>query len=177
MSTQPNDVMVTAASSGFGSLTARALAEAGHIVYAGMRATAGPNAPAVAALAQVERERGVRIGAVEMDVQDQESVDAAIDHMLTEQERIDVVVHHAGHLVLGPAEAFTVAQLAEVYDVNVLSTQRVNHAVLPIMRRQQRVLLVWVGPPRPAADTRPSWGPDPPPKPRWTPSPRATRPS
>jgi NAD(P)-dependent dehydrogenase (short-subunit alcohol dehydrogenase family) len=52
-------VVVTGASSGFGNLTARALAEAGHIVYAGMRATADRNAPAVAALARLREERGV----------------------------------------------------------------------------------------------------------------------
>ncbi|MFF4906447.1 SDR family NAD(P)-dependent oxidoreductase [Streptomyces sp. NPDC001260] len=137
--------MVTGASSGFGNLTARALAEAGHIVYAGMRATADRNAPAVAALTEFAKVRGVRITAVEMDVQKQDSVDAAVDHVMTEHERIDVVVHNAGHMVLGPAEAFTPDQLAEVYDINVLSTQRVNRTVLPIMRRRRQGLLVWVG--------------------------------
>ncbi|WP_427164423.1 SDR family NAD(P)-dependent oxidoreductase [Streptomyces sp. C1-1] len=142
---QQNVVVVTGASSGFGNLTARALAEAGHIVYAGMRATADRNAPAVAALTRFGKDRGVRIAAVDMDVQEQESVDAAIDHVMSEHERIDVVVHNAGHMVLGAAEAFTPDQLAEVYDINVLSTQRVNRTVLPIMRRRGRGLLVWVG--------------------------------
>ncbi|MCC3654215.1 SDR family NAD(P)-dependent oxidoreductase [Streptomyces sp. S07_1.15] len=145
MTAQPQVVVVTGASSGFGNLTARALAEAGHIVYAGMRATADRNAPAAAALAEFKRDRGAEIAAVEMDVLEQESVDAAIDRVMTEQERVDVVVHNAGHMVLGPAEAFTVDQLAGVYDVNVLSTQRVNRTVLPVMRRRQRGLLVWVG--------------------------------
>ncbi|WP_327189223.1 SDR family NAD(P)-dependent oxidoreductase [Streptomyces xinghaiensis] len=145
MTAQPQVVVVTGASSGFGNLTARALAEAGHIVYAGMRATADRNAPAVAALAEFKKDRGAEIAAVEMDVLEQESVDAAIDRVMTEQKRVDVVVHNAGHMVLGPAEAFTVDQLAGVYDVNVLSTQRVNRTVLPVMRRRQRGLLVWVG--------------------------------
>ncbi|MEU9454585.1 SDR family oxidoreductase [Streptomyces sp. NPDC048277] len=143
--TQPNVVVVTGASSGFGNLTARALAEAGHTVYAGMRATADRNTPAMAALAELKKARGVQIAAVEMDVQDQASVDTAIDHVMAEQGRVDVVVHNAGHMVLGPTEAFTVAQLTDVYDVNVLSTQRVNRTVLPIMRKQGRGLLVWVG--------------------------------
>ncbi|MCX4404198.1 SDR family NAD(P)-dependent oxidoreductase [Streptomyces sp. NBC_01764] len=145
MSVQPKVVVITGASSGFGNLTARALAEAGHLVYAGMRATTSRNAPAVAALAQVKKDRGVQITAVEMDIQKQESIDAAVDQVMAEQERVDVVVHHAGHMVLGPAEAFTVAQLAHVYDVNVLSTQRVNRTMLPIMRAQGQGLLVWVG--------------------------------
>ncbi|MFE1857988.1 SDR family NAD(P)-dependent oxidoreductase [Streptomyces anandii] len=145
MTAHPAVVLVTGASSGFGNLTARALADAGHTVYAGMRASEGRNAPAAAALAEFGRERGVRVSAVEMDVQDQESVDGAVGLVTAEQGRIDVVVHNAGHMVLGPAEAFTVDQLADVYDVNVLSTQRVNRAVVPVMRRQGRGLLVWVG--------------------------------
>jgi NAD(P)-dependent dehydrogenase (short-subunit alcohol dehydrogenase family) len=39
-----------------------------------------------------------------------------------------VIVHNVGHMVFGPAEAFTPEQFAELYDVNVLSTQRVNRA-------------------------------------------------
>ena len=49
-------IVVTGASSGFGALTARALARAGHIVYAGIRDTATRNAPQVAAAAQDARD-------------------------------------------------------------------------------------------------------------------------
>lgn len=48
-------------------------------------------------------------------------------------------------MVFGPAEAFTPEQLAELYDVNVLSTQRVNRSTLPILRKQGGGLVVWVG--------------------------------
>jgi DNA-binding PucR family transcriptional regulator len=41
-------IVVTGASSGFGAMTVRALADAGHIVYAGMRGTAGHNEAAAA---------------------------------------------------------------------------------------------------------------------------------
>jgi hypothetical protein len=40
-------ILITGASSGFGALTARALAHASHTVYASMRETAGHNAPQV----------------------------------------------------------------------------------------------------------------------------------
>jgi NAD(P)-dependent dehydrogenase (short-subunit alcohol dehydrogenase family) len=55
------------------------------------------------------------------------------------------VIHNAGHMVLGPAEAFTPEQLAQQYDVNVLSTQRVNRALLPAMRERGGGLLLWIG--------------------------------
>jgi NADP-dependent 3-hydroxy acid dehydrogenase YdfG len=57
---------------------------------------------------------------------------------------LDVIVHNAGHMVFSTAEAFTPGQFAELYDVNVLSTQRVNRAALPQLRKQGPGLLVWV---------------------------------
>jgi NAD(P)-dependent dehydrogenase (short-subunit alcohol dehydrogenase family) len=138
-------VLITGASSGFGNLTARALARAGHTVHAGMRETAGRNAPAVAALAELAGAEGVDVRAVEMDVLDQASVDTAVADVVAASGHVDVVVHNAGHMVLGPTEAFTPEQLAALYDVNVLSTQRVNRAVLPGMRDRGSGLLLWVG--------------------------------
>jgi len=81
---------------------------------------------------------------VELDVSSDASVNAGIEQVIAENGRLDVVVHNAGHMVYGPAEAFTPEQYAELYDVNVLSTQRVNRAALPHLRRQGRGLLVWV---------------------------------
>ncbi len=141
----PRVVLVTGASSGFGNLAARSLARAGHVVYAGMRATGARNAPAVAELAALSAAEGVDVRGIELDVQDQASVDAAVARLVADQGRIDVVVHNAGHMVLGPVEAFTTEQVAEQYDVNVLSTQRVNRAALPVMRSQGSGHLVWVG--------------------------------
>jgi NAD(P)-dependent dehydrogenase (short-subunit alcohol dehydrogenase family) len=138
-------IIISGASSGFGAMTARALADAGDTVYAGMRATTGRNAPAVADLNAYAADHSVTLRAVEMDVASQASVDAAIKQIIADTGRLDVVVHNAGHMVLGPAEAFTVEQVADIYDVNVLSTQRVNRAALPHLRAQRDGLLVWVG--------------------------------
>ena len=139
-----NVIVITGASSGFGALTARALADAGHTVYAGMRETTGRNAPQVRSATEYATRHQVDLRAIELDVNAQESVDAAIAQVESEHGRIDVVIHNAGHMVVGPAEAFTPEQLAELYDVNVLSTQRVNRAVLPGMRHRGDGLVVWV---------------------------------
>jgi NAD(P)-dependent dehydrogenase (short-subunit alcohol dehydrogenase family) len=78
----------------------------------------------------------VDLRSVELDVASQDSVDAAVAHILDAHGRLDVVVHNAGHMVLGPSEAFTPEQVEEIFDVNFLSTQRLNRAALPHLRRQ-----------------------------------------
>ncbi|MFE0878708.1 SDR family oxidoreductase [Streptomyces smyrnaeus] len=138
-------VLVTGASSGIGALSVRALARAGHTVYAGIRRTATRNATAVAELTRYGTDHPVDVHAVELDVTSQDSVDAAVDRVFAERGRLDVVVHNAGHMVLGAAEAFTVEQFADLYDVNVLGTQRVNRAALPKLRERGSGLLVWIG--------------------------------
>jgi NAD(P)-dependent dehydrogenase (short-subunit alcohol dehydrogenase family) len=142
--TADNVIVITGASSGFGALTARTLALAGHTVYAGMRETTGRNAPQAQAAADFSAEHNASLRAIEMDVSSQESVDAAIAQVAAGHGRIDVLIHNAGHMVAGPAEAFTPEQLAELYDVNVLSTQRVNRAALPGMRARGTGLVIWV---------------------------------
>ena len=137
-------IVITGASSGFGALTARALARAGHTVYAGIRDTASRNAPQVAAAQQFAREHKVDLRTVELDVQLDASVEVGIAQVIAETGRIDVIVHNAGHMSYGPAEAFTPEQFAQLYDINVLSAQRVNRAALPQLREQRQGLVVWV---------------------------------
>ncbi|WFU91373.1 SDR family oxidoreductase (plasmid) [Rhizobium sp. CC1099] len=137
-------ILITGASSGFGAMAAREAAKAGDIVYASMRETAGRNANQVAEIEKYSSDNGVELHAIELDVQSDDSADHAVRTIINKHGRIDVIVHNAGHMVLGPAEAFTPEQYAELYDINVLSTQRVNRAVLPHMRQQGNGLVVWV---------------------------------
>jgi NAD(P)-dependent dehydrogenase (short-subunit alcohol dehydrogenase family) len=138
-------IVITGASSGFGALAARALAKAGHTVYASMRETAGRNATQVEAAKQFSIDNNVDLRTIELDVASQQSADEAIRIIVQRDGRLDVVIHNAGHMVFGAAEAFTPEQLAQVYDTNVLSTQRVNRAALPQLRKQRNGLVLWVG--------------------------------
>jgi NAD(P)-dependent dehydrogenase (short-subunit alcohol dehydrogenase family) len=152
-------IVITGASSGFGRLTANALAHAGHTVYASMRETSGRNAAVVADVEKFASDNKLDLRPLELDVGSQASADAAIAKIVVEQGRLDVVMHNAGHMSFGPAEAFTPEQLAELYDVNVLSTQRVNRAALPQLRKQGRGLLVWVSSSSSAGGTPPYLAP------------------
>ena len=137
-------ILITGASSGVGALTARALADAGHTVYASMRETLGRNAPQVTEVQRYADQHRVDLRSLELDVASSESVEAGVVKIVEDCGRLDVIIHNAGHMSLGPAEAFTPEQFAQLYDINVLSTQRVNRAALPQLRKQGQGLVLWV---------------------------------
>jgi NAD(P)-dependent dehydrogenase (short-subunit alcohol dehydrogenase family) len=114
-------------------------------VYAAIRQTTTRNATAVADLTRYGTDHRVDVHAVELDVTSQDSADVAVDRTLAERGRLDVVAHNAGHMILGAAEAFTPEQFADLYDVNVLGTQRVSRAALPKLREQGSGLLIRIG--------------------------------
>jgi len=149
-------ILITGASSGFGRMTAEALGRAGHTVYASMRDVAGRNAKNASELAQID---GTDIRPVELDVQSDQSANGAIEKIIADSGRIDVLIHNAGHMMFGPAESFTPEQFAQQYDVNVLGTQRVNRAALPHMRAQKKGLLIWISSSSSAGGTPPYLSP------------------
>ena len=137
-------ILVTGSSRGFGEMTAYALADAGHQVFASMREIQGRNQHKAERTRAFAHEKGRDVRPLELDVLANDSVERAIQSLMEAAGEIDVIVHNAGHMTLGPAEAFTPAQYAEQYDVNVLGTQRVNRAALPHMRKARSGLLAWV---------------------------------
>lgn len=141
----PSVVLITGAATGIGNLTARALAEAGHTVYAGLLGSAGLNADHARELAEFGRGGGHDLHIVDLDVTSDASADEAVAAVLADAGRLDAVVHNAGHLCLGYVEAFTVEDMAEHFDINVFGVQRVNRAVLPHMRGRGSGALIYVG--------------------------------
>jgi len=138
-------VLVTGAASGFGAMMARALARAGHQVYASMRDLSAHDGRPVAEVEAFAREHSVDLRAIELDVTSDDSAKAAIERIIAEVGRINVLIHNAGHMGYGPAEAFSPAQYAQFYEVNVIGAQRVNRAALPHMRTAGKSLMVWIG--------------------------------
>jgi NADP-dependent 3-hydroxy acid dehydrogenase YdfG len=82
-----NIIVITGASSGFGALTARALAKAGHTVYASIRETKGRNAPQVEEAKKFPKDNNVDLRTIELDVASQASADAAISKDYRRQRR------------------------------------------------------------------------------------------
>jgi NAD(P)-dependent dehydrogenase (short-subunit alcohol dehydrogenase family) len=138
-------VLVTGAATGIGSLTARALAVAGHTVYASMRDPGGRNTVRAQDLLDTAQKDGVDLRVVELDVQSEGSARQAVAAVIAEAGQLDVVVHNAGHLYVGYTEAFTAEDITRLFDVNVLGMHRVNRAVLPYMRERRAGTLLYVG--------------------------------
>jgi NAD(P)-dependent dehydrogenase (short-subunit alcohol dehydrogenase family) len=130
--------LVTGANSGFGRLTAEAFAADGWRVYATMRNTTTKNAQAAADL----RKAGISV--VELDVNDDASVDAAAKLVLGEAGALDVLVNNAGTGFFGFTEAFTPAAVEAQFATNVVGPLRVNRAFLPSMRDRKSGLVVFV---------------------------------
>ncbi|GAA4811155.1 SDR family NAD(P)-dependent oxidoreductase [Streptomyces ziwulingensis] len=138
-------VLITGAATGIGSLTAKALALAGHRVYATMRAPEGRNAPRARELRDFAAAKDADIRVVELDVTSQESADHAVHAVVADCGGLDVVIHNAGHLLVGYVEAFTAEEIAHLIDVNTLGVQRLNRAALPHLRERGRGTLLYVG--------------------------------
>jgi NAD(P)-dependent dehydrogenase (short-subunit alcohol dehydrogenase family) len=137
-------VVVTGAGSGIGRAIAVALARAGHFVYAGMRDLASRNSERAASLRELAADEGLRLTPLELDVLSEAGCRSAVDVVVGEQGRIDVVVNNAGMLMTGVGEGFTPDQFLRVLDTNAVSWLRVNRAVLPVMRRRGAGTLVYV---------------------------------
>jgi NAD(P)-dependent dehydrogenase (short-subunit alcohol dehydrogenase family) len=137
--------LITGAGSGIGRAISQVLAQAGHCVYAGLRAPGTRSQARAEELETFARAGGHDLRVVDLDVVSDASCRAAVDRVLLEQGRIDVVVNNAGMLMVGVTEAFSPDQVAEIFDTNAISWLRVNRAVLPVMRRQRAGLLVYVG--------------------------------
>jgi 3-oxoacyl-[acyl-carrier protein] reductase len=82
-------------------------------------------------------ETGATAHVLEMDVRSRSSVNAAIETLLHEEGRIDVLVNNAGINKQGPINTVTEADWDEVMAVNLRGPFSVSQQVLPVMIGQK----------------------------------------
>ena len=124
--------IITGSSSGIGSETALMFARNGYVTYATMRT------PEKGVLIKnaVEKEN-LPIKVVQLDVTDDKSLKNAIDHVTSEDGRIDVLVNNAGYGLVGALEELSIEEIMAQYETNFFGLVRVIQAVLPTMRKQR----------------------------------------
>jgi NAD(P)-dependent dehydrogenase (short-subunit alcohol dehydrogenase family) len=140
--TDKDVILVTGSSTGFGQLTSVTLARRGHKVFASMRDVTGRNRQHAADLEELRQKENLQLRVIELDVTDDRSVNGAVEHMMRDAGRIDVVVNNAGLGLWALMETVTVEQAKQMFETNFFGVLRVNRAVLPQMRKQRSGLLV-----------------------------------
>ncbi|MGH9244314.1 MAG: SDR family oxidoreductase [Acidimicrobiales bacterium] len=132
-----SNVLITGCSSGFGKLTALLFARHGHTVFATVRemATAGP-------IEAVAAEEGIDVRALELDVCDPASVEAAVRAAQEQAGPLDIVVNNAGVELRGPVEDCSDDEVLAEFDTNVFGVVRVVRAVAPSMRERGSGVIV-----------------------------------
>lgn len=123
MSRPSRVVLITGCSTGIGRATAQRLAQAGHIVYATAR-----RAESIADL----REVGART--LSLDVTDETSMSAAVEHVVAEHGAVGALVNNAGYSQSGALETLPMAELRRQFETNVFGLVRMCQLVLPGMR-------------------------------------------
>jgi NAD(P)-dependent dehydrogenase (short-subunit alcohol dehydrogenase family) len=124
--------VITGSSSGIGLESALILGRNGYNTYATMRSP--DKDTSIKAAVQNE---GLPIRVVQLDVTDDSSVKIAVDHVISEAGRIDVLVNNAGYPLSGAFEDLAMEEIKSQFETNFFGPIRVTQAVLPTMRKQR----------------------------------------
>lgn len=129
--------VITGTSSGIGHEIALTMARNGFLTYATMRnPEKGENLKSLA-----EKEK-LPLRIEQLDVSDDRSVKNAIQSIMAEANRIDVLVNNAGYGLVGAFEDLGMDEIRSEYETNLFGLIRTTHAVLPIMRKQKSGIIV-----------------------------------
>jgi NAD(P)-dependent dehydrogenase (short-subunit alcohol dehydrogenase family) len=129
--------IITGSSSGIGFETSLILARNGFHTYAAVR-----NLDKSQPLIDMAKKDGLSIQAIELDVSNDKSVKDAINRVLSENKRIDVVVNNAGYALVGSFEDLSMDEIKSQFETNFFGAIRVIQAILPSMRNQRNGRIV-----------------------------------
>lgn len=129
--------IVTGSSSGIGNAIVLELARNNYITYGTMR-----NLDKISDLKTIADQENLKIYFKQLDVTDDNSVKNAINSIVAETGRIDVLVNNAGYGLVGAFEDLSLDEVQKQFETNVFGVIRVTQAVLPTMRKQESGIIV-----------------------------------
>ena len=119
-------MLLTGASSGIGYQTAESLAKEGHIVYGAARR-----------IEKMEDLKQFGVKSIYLDVTDENSIKNAVDTIIGNGGRIDVLINNAGYGSFGAVEDVEINEARRQFEVNLFGLARLVQLVLPHMRKQK----------------------------------------
>jgi NAD(P)-dependent dehydrogenase (short-subunit alcohol dehydrogenase family) len=129
--------VVTGSASGIGFETSLQLARNGFRTYATVR-----DLDKAKAIKEISDKHELPLTVIELDVTGDKSVSDAIDRIVKESKRIDVLVNNAGYGQGGALEDDSMDEIKSLFETNLFGAIRVMKAVLPIMRKQHSGIIV-----------------------------------
>ena len=122
-------VLITGATSGMGKLTSKFLSDNGYTVYAGTRDKDAK--PGEGSLKNIY-----------IDVTKTDRIKNAVDSIIKNEGKIDVLVNNAGYGLLATVEDGTDEEMFNQFDVNVFGLLKVTREVLPYMREAKNGVII-----------------------------------
>jgi NAD(P)-dependent dehydrogenase (short-subunit alcohol dehydrogenase family) len=129
--------LVTGSSSGIGYETALALARDGYHTFASMRNTSKSKE-----LTKTSDKENLSITVIDLDVDNEDSIVEAIKKVMSDANRIDVLVNNAGYGQFGCTEDVSTDDFRKQFETNFFSVVKIIQEVAPIMRKQGSGIIV-----------------------------------
>ena len=124
--------VVTGSSSGIGYATSLMLARNGFYTYASVR-----NISKTTSLQSTADTEKLPLKLIQLDVSDNSSVNGAVEKIVSEKGRIDVLINNAGYGLFGAFEELSIDEIKAQFETNFFGVIRVTQHVLPIMRNDK----------------------------------------
>jgi NAD(P)-dependent dehydrogenase (short-subunit alcohol dehydrogenase family) len=125
--------VVTGSSTWIGFETSLMMARNGFHTYATMRKLEDGGSKQIIDIAKNEN---LPLQVIQLDVNNDKSVIDAINRMLRDKDRIDVVVNNAGYALIGALEENSMEEIKTQFETNFFGAIRVMQAVIPIMKQE-----------------------------------------
>jgi len=124
-------ILITGATSGIGLATAKSLVQGGHCVYGTYRSDSDESI-------LVEN----KVLPLKADMTDEASLKTAVQKIISEKGRIDVLFNNAGYGLFGPIEEVSIEAARKQFEVNLFGLARLTQLVLPHMRKQGEGVII-----------------------------------
>ena len=125
---------MTGSSSGIGFKTALTLARNRFYAYAKMRNLS-------LRYQKIANKKALLLKVIQLDVASDRDLSAknAIQEIISEKQRIDILVNNASYELLRAVEDFSIEEeIKPQFEINLYGVERVTQQVLPMTRRQKR---------------------------------------